>query len=631
MTNLAKRNRPVDKKFKINDTCFKNVIETMEDYAIFMIDNDGIIRTWTKAAEKIKGYKAKEIIGQHYRVLYPDGSQHLADEHLKIVKQNGLYKEKGWRKKKNGHLFWANVQLSPVRDENGTLIGFAKITHDITAEKLAEHALQESEIRFRSIADTVPMYISITDETGNAVYFNKPWLEFTGKKMKEMQGLSWLSTLYPEDASKFEKEFKHAFKNKVPISKQYRFKRADGKYRWMLVGGTPRFTPDGMFIGYYSTYTDFHELKKAQLALKESEKRFRVVSDNATTGLFIMDAKQHCTFMNPAAEKITGYTFAEIKKAKKPLHEIIHCKKPDGLNYPMEQCPIDRALPEENQTQGEDAFIRPDGMFYPVAFTASPIPNDGKAVGTVIEVRDITKEKKVDERRKQLERQKDEFLGIASHELKTPVTSIKAYGQVLEKMFRRKGDIRTAEYIAKMDAQIDRLSMLIGDLLDVTKIQSGHLQFNVVYFDFNELVNEITNDLQLTTDRHTLVKELDVTRSICGDRERIGQVLSNLISNAITFSPHAKKIIISTQVKKEAIQLCVQDFGVGIAKNKQDKVFEQFYRVSGEDGITFPGLGIGLYISKEIIKRLGGRLWVESVHGIGSTFCFTLPLSNMSD
>jgi PAS domain S-box-containing protein len=628
MKKKPSKPRAANDKFFISDTYFRKAIETVDDYAIFLMDKDGIIQTWTKGAERIKGYKAKEIIGQHYRVLFPEDAakEKLPEDHLKEAETTGIYTEKAWRKRKNGDLFWAHVHLTSIRDSNNELIGFAKITQDVTEEKLAEQVLEETELRFRNLADTAPMYIAVADETGKAVYFNKPWLEYTGKTLDEMKGMGWLSTLHPEDAPKFEEDFKKAFNDQTSINEQYRFRRKDGIYRWMLAVGAPRFTPDGKFIGYFGTYTDFHELKKAQLALQASEERFRVVSDNATTGLFIMDDTHHCIFMNPAAEGITGFTFDKVKEINKPLHDIIHHKKPDGSNYPMEECPIDRALPEKNQTKGEDVFVKPDGSFYPVAFTASPIVHDGKPIGTVIEVRDTTEEKQIDEKRRQLEKQKDEFIGIASHELKTPVTSIKAYGQVLEKMFRKKGDVRTAEYIAKLDTQVDRLSMLIGDLLDVTKIQSGKLKFNEGYFDFNELVSEIVDDIQLTATRHKLVKNFGTTKSIYGDRDRIGQVISNLITNAIKYSPKADEVIICTDSSKEEVTLCVQDFGVGIAKDKKDKVFEQFYRVSGDEEITFPGLGLGLYISSEIIKRQNGRIWVESTLGKGSKFCFSLPI-----
>lgn len=231
---------------------------------------------------------------------------------------------------------------------------------------------------------------------------------------------------------------------------------------------------------------------------------------------------------------------------------------------------------------------------------------------------------------KELEQQKDNFLGIASHELKTPVTSLKAYAQVMEAMFKRSGDLKNAELLGKMNKQIDRLTNLISDLLDVTKINAGRLQFNHSSFDFNEMVEEVIEDVQRTSAKHIITKKLNFKREIFGDRERICQVVTNLLTNAVKYSPDANEVIIYTEDDESNVQLCVQDFGIGIDKEKTDQVFEQFYRVSGNKEHTFPGLGLGLYISSEIVKRLGGKIWVNSVEDKGSTFCFSIPVRQES-
>ncbi len=248
--------------------------------------------------------------------------------------------------------------------------------------------------------------------------------------------------------------------------------------------------------------------------------------------------------------------------------------------------------------------------------TAGPqYRNDGTFSGYIGACVDITEQKN-------LQQQKDNFIAIASHELKTPLTSIKAYTQVLERMLNKRGETKEAAMIARMDAQLNRLTTLIGDLLDVTKISSGKLQFNDREFDFNSLVEELISDLRHTTAKHTLIENLKPAGFVFGDKERIGQVITNLVSNAIKYSPQADKIVINSSIKNNEVTLCVQDFGIGIATKNLDKVFEQFYRVSGDMQHTFPGLGLGLYISSEIIKREGGRIWVESTEGEGSTVLF---------
>jgi PAS domain S-box-containing protein len=229
--------------------------------------------------------------------------------------------------------------------------------------------------------------------------------------------------------------------------------------------------------------------------------------------------------------------------------------------------------------------------------------------------------------RKKLETQREDFIGIASHELKTPVTSIKAYTQVLHNRLTKEGNIKLAEHLGRMDGQLDKLTNLIGDLLDSTKIEAGKLQFHDGYFDFNELVTEIVSEIQRTTHRHTIEVKLGKTKTIRGDRDRIGQTITNFLTNAIKYSPNGDKIIVTGTSDKYNVTLRIKDFGIGISKEKQDKVFERFYRVEEREyHETYAGLGLGLYISAEIIRRHGGKIWVESEVGKGSTFCFSLSV-----
>jgi signal transduction histidine kinase len=229
---------------------------------------------------------------------------------------------------------------------------------------------------------------------------------------------------------------------------------------------------------------------------------------------------------------------------------------------------------------------------------------------------------------KEEQKQKDDFLSMASHELKTPVTSIKAYGQIIERILEEKGDVQTLGIVKKMSKQVSRLTTLIKDLLDVTKMQKGGLIRNESVFHFDEFVKEVIDDMQKTIVTHQIIDNSDADIQISGDKDKLGQVLNNLISNATKYSPGADKIIVSTQMVKDGVQLSVQDFGIGISTEVQQRVFEQFYRVTGENQSTFQGMGIGLYICAEIIKRETGKIWVESVAGNGSVFYVWLPVDH---
>jgi signal transduction histidine kinase len=221
---------------------------------------------------------------------------------------------------------------------------------------------------------------------------------------------------------------------------------------------------------------------------------------------------------------------------------------------------------------------------------------------------------------------RDDFISVASHELKTPVTSVKMFTQVLKKHSEQIGDLKAVSHLSKMDKQINKLTELIYDLLNISKIQAGRMEFRKQLFDFDAQIKEIVEVLQQSSEKHKLVIQGETKKKIYGDEERIGQVINNLISNAVKYSPKANKVIIQLSSNKDCVTLSVTDFGIGMAKQHLDKIFERFYRVYDTTDKTFPGLGIGLYISSEIIKRHGGKFWVESNPGEGSTFSFSVPI-----
>ncbi len=230
----------------------------------------------------------------------------------------------------------------------------------------------------------------------------------------------------------------------------------------------------------------------------------------------------------------------------------------------------------------------------------------------------------IDEQKRALDR-KDEFISIASHELKTPVTSIKGYVQLLRYNFQQEGNSNAADLLTKADIQINKLTNLISDLLDVRKIENGQLRYHEEKFDFNDLVKEIIEETERVT-KHPIEYELLAKKSVSGDRNKIGQVITNFLDNASKYSPGNAIIKVKTTEGNGNIRLSVQDYGLGIPKDQQSKIFERFFRVNGEKENTYSGLGLGLYISAEIIKRHNGTIGVESEQGKGSTFNFELPV-----
>jgi len=227
----------------------------------------------------------------------------------------------------------------------------------------------------------------------------------------------------------------------------------------------------------------------------------------------------------------------------------------------------------------------------------------------------------------ELQKKKDEFIGIASHELKTPLTSIKAYIQLLERELQGGNNNVThlLNFVLKTNNHINRLETLISQLLDVSKIQAGKLQYMMVPFDLDEMVKDTADAMQHIAAGHKITISGSAGTKVEGDKQRLEQVLTNYITNAVKYSPDADKIEINITKDEKNVTVEVHDYGIGISPEHQQHLFDRFFRV---EDLThrFTGLGIGLYISKEIIIRHHGKVWVKSELGKGTSFYFSIPL-----
>ncbi len=227
--------------------------------------------------------------------------------------------------------------------------------------------------------------------------------------------------------------------------------------------------------------------------------------------------------------------------------------------------------------------------------------------------------------RKEAERKKDEFISIASHELKTPMTSIKGYIQLLERSLD-KNDIETVrKRLHKVQNQVEKLNLLVADLLDISKIESGKLKLNRQYFCFNQMLDHILEVVQENNPFLKIIRKGRVESELFGDEMRIEQVITNFITNAVKYAPDGKEIHISSEIEGDKIHFSVRDFGIGMTEEHEQKIFQKFYRIE-ESSERFQGLGIGLYICQEIIDRHKGKIGVTSTLGEGSTFYFKIPL-----
>ncbi|HVL57774.1 MAG TPA: PAS domain-containing sensor histidine kinase [Burkholderiaceae bacterium] len=369
--------------------------------------------------------------------------------------------------------------------------------------------------------------------------------------------------------------------------------------------------------------------RRAELALRESERRLNAVLSNTTSAIFLMNDRQHCVYMNKSAEQLTGYTLDET--FGRPLHEVVHHTRPDGTPYPLAECPIDRAFPQNSQTQGEEVFVHKDGRFYPVAFTASPIRDEqANVVGTIIEVRDISDEKRTREALQEADRRKDEFLATLAHELRNPLAPIRNAVQLLRMRDLDDPVLQNAREI--LDRQTQHMVRLIDDLMDVGRITRGKLELRRVAIPLEAIVEQT-----LETCRPHLAHELSVTLPatpvvLDADPVRLAQVFGNLLTNACKYTPPGGRIWLEAERIGDQVEIRVRDTGVGIAREHLPRLFQMFSQGEPVLQRAHGGLGIGLALSRALVAMHGGTVDARSDGlGQGSEFVVRLPIAAVSE
>ncbi|MEO5591484.1 MAG: PAS domain S-box protein [Chitinophagaceae bacterium] len=599
----------------------KNQIEEAEARARLAVDAVGLgtFDLDLLTAEMITSKKFANIFGfaetvprkEYIAVFHPDDLEVRKLAHEQAISTGNLLYEARviWKDKS---VRWIRVEGKVFYNSEGEAVRILGILLDITEQRKAK----EEQRKLISLVDNSVDLVSILNLDGVNAYINEAGRNLLGFESEEQVTSIPVSQLHaPEHFEQVEKEVIPTVMTTGKWAGTMMVRHLQTGEIFPVYNNCFRIddSESGVPIAVGAVMRDLRPELAAKQALADSEQLLRNITTASPIALWMSDENGNINYVNQTWIDWTGRSYEENLGA--------------GWLEPV--CPEDRQKVKEKfirdlSVKGlyevEFRLNHSDGTIHWCVANGQPqYRGDGSFSGYIGACVDITEQK-------HLQQQKDDFIGIASHELKTPVTSIKGYAQVLEKMLLKKGDVKEAMMMNRMDMQIKRLTSLIGDLLDVTKINSGKLQFNDDVFDFNTMVKELTEDLQQTTEKHELVENFNETGKVFGDKDRIGQVIANLVTNAIKYSPGADKIIIHTTLQNNEVTLCVQDYGIGIPGDKLEKVFEQFYRVSGEMQHTFPGLGLGLYISSEIIKREGGRIWVTSNEGKGSTFCFALPL-----
>jgi len=603
--------------FKESEENFRKLILQAPVGMIILKGEQLFVELVNDAYLNIAGKNRKEFADKTLWEALPESKTLGFDNILKKIMQTGVAhhgNEQPITLIKNGQkqTVYINYVYEPLKDADGSINRIMVVAIDVTEMLESKRKIQDAEERARLSAAAAGLGTFDLDLRTGEMNTSERFDEIFGYK-HHVPRASYVAAIHPDDH-----ELRlNAHRRALDIGQIYYEVRViweDKSIHWIKVQGKIYYDADGKALRMLGTVMDTTQQRNAKEELIRINQRLEIALEAGRLGSYELDIKTNKIRFSDQFNKNYGL----LTKKKLTYTELLNFIKPDFKENVVKA--INAAILDGTIYQAEYQIRWPDDSIHWIKESGKAQYDEKGNPLTFIGVSfDITETK-------QLQQQKDDFIGIASHELKTPVTSIKAYAQVLERILLKKGDVMEAGLMKKMDLQLNRLTNLIGDLLDVTKVNSGKLQYNLTHFDFNEMVRAEVEELQRATEKHQIVENLEEVGLVYADKERISQVVTNLLTNAIKYSPDSEKIVVHTMIENDNVVLCVEDFGIGIAENNLNKVFEQFYRVSGSMQHTFPGLGLGLYISSEIIKREGGKIWVSSKEGEGSKFWFSIPI-----
>lgn len=610
--------------------------------AILMLDKDGYISYSNPATSLLTGFSPEESLNKHVSIIYQNSDDAVKAEYeLSLALKKGRFNSEGWKRKKDGTFFWAEIVLSAVYDELHEFAGYACILHDATQRKHFELHLRQSEESFRLMVENVRDYaIFMLDETGHIMTWNEGAKRINGYSSTEIIGKHFSTFYTAEDleSKKPERELKIAIQTGKYEEEGWRV-RKDGSMFWSSVVITALFNDQNKHIGFSKVTRDLTDRKKNEEALRQSEERYRALVEQVTDyEICMLDERGRIISWNEGARKIKGYTTEEIIGK----YFTIFYPQEDILNgKPSYELGVAR---KEGKYEEEGWRLRKDGSRFWASVVITAVYNsEGFLLGYSKVTRDLTEKKEAEKAlRDSYERYRriadelkitndelsaanqelEQFTSIVSHDLQEPVRTIKSFLQLIEMKLNdgQINDLKT--YIGKSITAANRMRELIQNLLQYSQL--GKIEVVKEKVNVKELLNEATQNLKTAIEKSRAQISIETNLdTVEGDRVQLVQLIQNLLSNALKFTnTEHPQIKIEGFRENGHVKFAVSDNGIGIAQNDINKIFEIFRRLNTKK--EYPGTGIGLAICKKIVDRHGGRIWPESKPGAGTTFYFTL-------
>ena len=588
------------------------------DEAIISIDEQQNIQLFNKGAEKIFGYQAQEVMGQPLDILLPDAFRQAHRQYIDRFGQSPetarIMAERsnnvcGLRKQ--GQKFPAEASIAKLWTKDGLV--FTVMLKDITEQQQAKEKLQASQAlltKAEKIAkmgsweyNSIDKQLSWSEELFEILEFSPPAIPPYSKI------LEWI---HPEDLLLVTNTFRQGRKNGKLWQCHFRWVSRYGTIKYLESRGEPTVDSQGKVLKIGGTIMDISDRIKAEKASQRSEKQLKLITDALPILIAYIDDRQRYRYNNQTYETWFGKSRSELRGLS--IAALF------GENNYQKMLPYIKTALEGKTVTFEIQFDRQQSNAHWVNATYVPdIDSEGGIKGFFSMMNDITE-------RKEVEQMKSEFISIASHEMRTPLTSI--HGVIRLLCADRLGELspsgREMANLALRNSE--RLVNLVNDILDLERMESGRDEINKQLCNSGELIQQAIDAIGSMAQANRITIETNSSSiEFQGDRDLLVQTLINLLSNAIKFSPAGSKVWITARQKEEEVLFTVRDRGRGIPSDKLEIIFERFQQVDASDSRKKGGTGLGLAICRHIVEQHGGKIWVESVYGKGSTFFFTLP------
>jgi PAS domain S-box-containing protein len=484
----------------------------------------------------------------------------------------------------------------------------------------AKGTLEEAEDRFQSFANSAPAMLWLAGADGACLFFSRAWCDYTGQSANAALGFGWLEAVHPDEREECRRGFLEAYRQREAFSMDCRVRRADGEFRWVLNAGRPRFNPSGDFAGFAGSVIDIHDRKESA----QASALLAAIVDSCDDAIISKDLTGVITSWNQGAERLFGYTAEEaIGQSVLMLIPLDRQQEEPGILAQLRR--------GERVDHYETIRLRKDGSERRVSLTISPVKDsDGRVIGASKVARDVTErarhQQQMLEANAALRRANadlQQFAYSASHDLQEPLRMVSAYSELLRKKFGGKLGATGDEYIGHAVEGAMRMQSLLRDLRTYTQVSTED-QDPPGEIDAGEALNRTLRSLQVVIEKSGAAisrTELPRVRML---EFQLEQIFQNLIGNAINYrGEEPPRIHIAGRREGGDWLFSVQDNGIGIDPQFKEQVFGIFKRLHSAS--EHPGTGMGLAICQRIVERAGGRIWVDSEPGRGSTFYFTVP------